>query len=113
MSISFKSNLDIFHIIDVRLIWHAELNEDFNVSVPYYQTKTIKIRDSKVGLALVLETTLYFANPKFGVEFSIENQQSHQPATRLESKVDDIEILQSREHTDSYTTYLTDAGERD
>jgi hypothetical protein len=43
----------------------------------------------------------YFANPEFGVEFSIEDQQN-QPATRLESKVDDIEILQSREHTDSY-----------
>jgi hypothetical protein len=43
----------------------------------------------------------YFANPEFGVEFSIE-EQHNQPATRLESKVDDIEILQSREHTDSY-----------
>ncbi|CAF1013263.1 unnamed protein product [Adineta steineri] len=140
---SDQGNLGIFHITDVRLIWHAELNENFNVSVPYYQTKTIKIRDSKFGLALVVETTpysgnyllgfqiapeeklrevhkeittlhkSYFANPEFGVEFSIEDQQSDQPATRLESKVDDIEILQSREHTDSYATYLTDAGKRD
>jgi hypothetical protein len=44
----------------------------------------------------------YFANPEFGVQFSIEEQQSDQPTTRLESRVDDIEILQSREHTDSY-----------
>lgn len=44
----------------------------------------------------------YFANPEFGVEFSIEEQQPSQPATRLESRVDDIEILQSREHTDAY-----------
>ncbi len=44
----------------------------------------------------------YFANPEFGVEFSIEEQQSDQSTTRLESRVDDIEILQSREHTDSY-----------
>jgi Bardet-Biedl syndrome 5 protein len=41
------------------VIWHAELNENFNVSVPYYQTKSIKIRDSKFGLALVIETTPY------------------------------------------------------
>lgn len=47
----------------------------------------------------------YFANPEFGVEFSIE-EQHEQPATRLESKVDDIEILQSREHTDSYAVRL-------
>ncbi|CAF4814483.1 unnamed protein product, partial [Rotaria magnacalcarata] len=32
---------------------------------------------------------------------------------RLESIVDDMEILQSREHTDSYATYLTDAGKHD
>lgn len=55
----FQGNLGIFHITDVRLIWHAELNENFNVSVPYYQTKSIKIRDSKFGVALVVETTPY------------------------------------------------------
>jgi hypothetical protein len=54
-----KGNLGIFHITDIRVIWHAELNENFNVSVPYYQTKSIKIRDSKFGLALVIETTPY------------------------------------------------------
>lgn len=54
-----KGNLGIFHITDIRLIWHAELNENFNVSVPYYQTKSIKIRDSKFGVALVVETTPY------------------------------------------------------
>ncbi|CAF0911055.1 unnamed protein product [Adineta ricciae] len=140
---SDQGNLGIFHITDIRLIWHAELNENFNVSVPYYQTKSIKIRDSKFGVALVVETTpysgnyllgfqiapeeklrevhkeiltlhkSYFANPEFGVEYSIEEQQPDQPATRLESLVDDIEILQSREHTDSYATYLTDTGKRD
>lgn len=48
----------------------------------------------------------YFSNPEFGVEFSIEDQQSDQPSTRLESRVDDIEILQSREHTDSYAVNI-------
>ncbi|CAF1022981.1 unnamed protein product [Rotaria sp. Silwood1] len=140
---SDQGNLGIFHITDIRVIWHAELNENFNVSVPYYQTKSIKVRDSKFGLALVIETTpysgnyllgfqlapeeklrevhkelvtlhrTYFANPEFGVQFSIEEQQPDQPTTRLESKVDDIEILQSREHTDSYATYLTDTGKHE
>ena len=53
----------------------------------------------------------YFANPEFGVEFSIEEQQD-QPATRLESKVDDIEILQSREHTDSYAVRILSPHQR-
>ena len=52
-------------------------------------------------IIIIRDLSSYFANPEFGVEFSIEEQQE-QPATRLESKVDDIEILQSREHTDSY-----------
>jgi len=32
------------------------MNENFNVSVPYLQMKVIKIRDSKFGTALVIET---------------------------------------------------------
>lgn len=44
----------------------------------------------------------YFANPEFGVEFAIEDAAPTQPTTRLENRVDDIEILQSREHTDAY-----------
>jgi Bardet-Biedl syndrome 5 protein len=33
------------------------MNENFNVSVPYLQIKAIKIRDSKFGVALVIETS--------------------------------------------------------
>ncbi|CAF0837524.1 unnamed protein product [Adineta steineri] len=128
----WTSNLGVFHITNVRLIWHAELNENFNVSVPYNQTKTIKFviqnlsENYLIRFQIALEeklrefhreiTTLhksYFANSEFCVEFSIEDQQSDQPATRLESKVDGIEILQSPEYTDSYATYLTGAGKRD
>ncbi|CAF0914974.1 unnamed protein product [Didymodactylos carnosus] len=54
----------------------------------------------------------YFANPEFGVEYAIE-EQNDKSTTRLESRVDDIEILQSREHTDAYATYLADFSKRD
>jgi hypothetical protein len=57
----------------------------------------ITVDDTRHGLSFS-----YFASPEFGVEFAIEEQQTNQPSTRLESQVDDIEILQSREHTDSY-----------
>lgn len=41
----------------IRLVWHANLAENFNVSIPYLQIKAIKVRDSKFGHALVVETT--------------------------------------------------------
>ena len=45
-----------FYFTNIRVIWHANMNENFNVSVPYLQMKVIKIRDSKFGTALVIET---------------------------------------------------------
>ena len=32
-----KGNLGTFFITNVRLVWHANLNESFNVSIPYLQ----------------------------------------------------------------------------
>lgn len=41
---------------NVRLVWHAHLANNFNVSLPYLQIKSLRIRDSKFGFALVVET---------------------------------------------------------
>jgi Bardet-Biedl syndrome 5 protein len=38
-------------------VWHANLADNFNVSIPYLQMQSIRIRDSKFGPALVIETT--------------------------------------------------------
>ena len=38
-------------------MWFAQLNENFNVSLPWVQVKQVKIRESKYGVALVLETS--------------------------------------------------------
>jgi len=43
-------------VTNVRLVWFANLAENFNVSIPYLQMKSIRIRESKFGLALVIET---------------------------------------------------------
>ena len=53
---SDQGNLGTFFISNIRVVWHANLASNFNVSVPYMQIKTIKLRDSKFGPALVLET---------------------------------------------------------
>mmetsp|Transcript_19154 Transcript_19154/g.49072 ORF Transcript_19154/g.49072 Transcript_19154/m.49072 type:complete len:342 (-) Transcript_19154:1644-2669(-) len=99
-----QGNLGTFFITNIRLVWHANLAENFNVSIPYLQLKSVKIRESKFGAALVLETTprcggyilgfrldpaermqevfkeisslhqVYSMNPMFGIDFSVEEK---------------------------------------
>jgi len=84
-------------------VWFAEVNESYNVSIPYLQVNSIKVRDSKFGFALVIESTwqsggyvlgfridpierirkigkeiqvqyqMFMASPNFGVQFSVES----------------------------------------
>ncbi len=54
---SDQGNLGTFIITNVRLVWFANLAENFNVSIPYLQMKQLRVRDSKFGPALVIETT--------------------------------------------------------
>ncbi|KAJ9517004.1 hypothetical protein QJQ45_027357, partial [Haematococcus lacustris] len=64
---SEQGNLGTFFISNVRVVWYANLADSFNVSIPYLQEvlgvwnvvqmKSIKLRDSKFGTALVIETT--------------------------------------------------------
>lgn len=45
------------HITNVRIVWHANMNELFNLSLPYLQVNGIRVRESKFGVALVIEST--------------------------------------------------------
>ena len=51
-----QGNLGVFFVTNIRLVWHANLAQNFNVSVPYMQMKTITAKKSKFGKALVIET---------------------------------------------------------
>lgn len=33
----YQGNLGTFFISNVRIVWHANMNESFNVSIPYLQ----------------------------------------------------------------------------
>lgn len=50
-------SLGVFVITNIRVVWYAELNIGYNVSVPYLTLYSARIRESKFGMALVLETT--------------------------------------------------------
>ncbi|OXA37942.1 Bardet-Biedl syndrome 5 protein homolog [Folsomia candida] len=54
---SDQGNLGSFFITNVRVVWYAASNELFNASIPFLQIAEIKIRDSKFGKALVIDTT--------------------------------------------------------
>jgi Bardet-Biedl syndrome 5 protein len=53
---SDQGNMGTFIISNVRVVWFADMNETFNISLPFVQIATIRIRESKYGPALVLQT---------------------------------------------------------
>ena len=52
-----QGNLGTMHLTDVRIVWAANLNELFNLSLPYVQVIAVRVRESKFGLALVIESS--------------------------------------------------------
>jgi len=122
---SDQGNLGVFFITNVRVVWFASLAENFNVSIPYLQIKSISVRNSKFGQAMVIETTAasggyvlgfridpvdhleevntqitnlwkVFSNtPLFGVEFTIEENETKDPADHIVPRTeDDVEIVE-------------------
>ena len=54
---SEQGNLGTMYITSIRVVWHANMNENFNLSLPFLQVNAIRIRDSKFGKALVIESS--------------------------------------------------------
>lgn len=48
------------------MVWFATLTENFNASIPWVQVKAIKVKDSKYGYALVIETSDFSGNYVLG-----------------------------------------------
>ena len=124
---SDQGNLGTFFITNVRLVWHANLAENFNVSIPYLQMKTVKVRDSKFGQALVVETSqrcggyilgfrvdpadqlqkvfqevqslhrIFAATPVFGIDFSNEEKAAPIEQLTVTRAQDDVEIVDTDE----------------
>lgn len=137
---SDQGNLGTFFVTNIRLVWHANLAENFNVSIPYLQIKAIKVRDSKFGHALVVETSprsggyilgfrvdpyekltevfkeiktlheVYSTTPIFGIKYTIEEKPQSIAERKVERKMDDVEIVDD-EHFDALASYYAD-GEK-
>ena len=44
-------------ITNVRVVWYANMNDLFNISIPYIQIASVRLRESKFGMALVIESS--------------------------------------------------------
>ncbi|XP_036277846.1 Bardet-Biedl syndrome 5 protein isoform X4 [Pipistrellus kuhlii] len=138
---SDQGNLGTFFITNVRIVWHANMNDSFNVSIPYLQIRSIKIRDSKFGLALVIESSqqsggyvlgfkidpveklqasvkeinslhkVYSASPIFGVDYEMEEKPQALEALTVEQIQDDVEI-DSDDHPDAFVAYFADGNKQ-
>jgi Bardet-Biedl syndrome 5 protein len=132
-----QGNLGTMYLTTVRIVWHANLAENFNVSIPYLQIILARIRKSKFGPALVIEThqrsggyilgfridpmdrlesihhelsalhTVYSADPNFGVVYKIEENALPLSERKAEKKIDDVEIIEDA-HVDVMATYAAD-----
>ena len=120
---SDQGNLGTFFITNVRLVWHANQAENFNVSIPYMQMKLIRVRDSKFGPALVVETSqrcggyilgfrmdpaeqlksvfqevsslhkVYSCTPIFGVDYTTEEKPPSLDEAKVHRTADDVEFV--------------------
>lgn len=121
---SDQGNLGTFIITNVRTVWFAVLAENFNVSIPYLQMKSINVRNSKFGQALVIETTvssggyilgfradpvdhleevytqilnlwkIFSATPIFGVDYTLEERSADPKDSWVPRQQDDVEIIE-------------------
>eukprot|EP00826_Nyctotherus_ovalis_P031443 TRINITY_DN2512_c0_g1_i8.p1 TRINITY_DN2512_c0_g1~~TRINITY_DN2512_c0_g1_i8.p1 ORF type:complete len:342 (+),score=88.31 TRINITY_DN2512_c0_g1_i8:139-1164(+) len=46
----------ILVVTNVRIVWYALTNDNFNVSIPWIQISRVKVRDSTYGKAIIIET---------------------------------------------------------
>ncbi|KAG2435580.1 hypothetical protein HYH02_011873 [Chlamydomonas schloesseri] len=135
-----QGNLGTFFISNVRVVWYANLAENFNVSIPYLQIRSIKVRDSKFGQALVIETTpasggyilgfkvdpketldyvfkeisslwqVYAANPVFGVEYHPDASGLAGSASGILPSEQDVEIVEPTDRGDALAQYYADGA---
>lgn len=133
---SDQGNLGTLITTNVRVIWFADVNESFNMSLPYLQIDAIELRNSKYGLALVINCresgggyvlgfridpnerlseiyreltslyTVYTENPVFGVVYN----RSQKMTTPLDvpdvGKIEELDENQLKEINHHFSMYV-------
>ncbi|KAG5875819.1 hypothetical protein JTB14_008133 [Gonioctena quinquepunctata] len=137
---SDQGSLGTFMVSNVRFVWFADVNEGFNISLPYLQIESITIRDSKFGTALVITSseisggyilgfkvdpeeklqnlykeltslhTVYTTKPIFGIEF--QNSPNQDETEYNNNLIPDHQVLEDLqgEISNTISAYLADEG---
>ena len=82
---SDQGNLGTLYITNVRVVWFANLAENFNVSIPYLQIVGVRVRESKFGPAFVVETSTHAGSYTLG--FRVD------PVSRLQDTYKEVHSL--------------------
>eukprot|EP00761_Pharyngomonas_kirbyi_P013091 gb/GECH01013118.1/.p1 GENE.gb/GECH01013118.1/~~gb/GECH01013118.1/.p1 ORF type:complete len:343 (+),score=62.42 gb/GECH01013118.1/:1-1029(+) len=137
---SDQGNLGTLYVTNCRIVWFANMAQNFNVSIPYLQIRSVLVRDSKFGLALVVETSpnsgsyilgfkidpedrleqihteisrlhrLFTTNPIFGVEYSVEEQPQSLKDLKVPKQSEDIDILDEGDDLAAFSAYYADSN---
>lgn len=138
---SDQGNLGTLYVTNVRVVWFANLAENFNVSIPYLQIVALKVRDSKFGPAFVIETSqhagsyvlgfridpveklndlfkevaavwkLYSVTPILGVDFEIEEVPKSLELATVKRQQDGMDVVQ-QVASDAFAAYFADEGQK-
>lgn len=71
---SDQGNLGTLVLTNVRVVWFADMNEGFNISLPYLQMSTVVLRDSKFGTALVVSSSTHSGGYVLGFKMDPEER---------------------------------------
>lgn len=139
---SDQGSLGTFVVTNIRFVWFADINEGFNVSLPYLQIESIRIRDSKFGKALVIKSsersgsfilgfkvdpeeklltlykeltslhTVFINNPIYGVEYKWSSKSNE--VENANNLLEDLEIIEDpkNEIGNTLVAYLADEGHK-
>ncbi|XP_064229421.1 kelch-like protein 41 isoform X3 [Aotus nancymaae] len=111
---SDQGNLGTFFITNVRIVWHANMNDSFNVSIPYLQISGGYVLGFKIDPVEKLQESvkeinslhkIYSTSPIFGVDYEMEEKPQPLEALTVEQIQDDVEI-DSDDHTDAFVVSI-------
>ncbi|EFO18365.1 hypothetical protein LOAG_10131 [Loa loa] len=75
-----QGTLGVMILTNIRIVWFATTNIRYNVSIPYLQLQNCRIRHSRFGLALVIETSA--VNREYVLGFRIDPEERLKNAHR-------------------------------
>lgn len=82
---NLQGNLGVLIATNIRIVWFASMNTGHNVSIPFLQLRSCRVRDSRFGYALVIETSVQSGEYILG--FRVD------PEERLENVCKTIQAL--------------------